>query len=213
MKNLIILGSGGHSKVVGETALENKNINEIAYLDDKFSKKNFFQNNSYNNKVIGKIDDIFTSSIRNKYELGFVAIGDNLLRKTLFEKLINLGYTCPNLINSKASVSPTALVKQGVAILANAVIQPEVQIGLGTIINTSAIVDHESLISEYTHICPGVNIAGQVKIGSNCFVGIGSSIIQNITIGNNVIIGAGSLVINDIPSNSKAYGVPAKIVT
>ena len=191
MKNLIILGSGGHSKVVGETALENKNINEIAYLDDKFCKKNFYQNNSLNNKVIGKIDEIFTSSIRNKYELGFVAIGDNLLRKSLFGKLINLGYICPNLINSKASV----------------------QVGLGTIINTSAIVDHETLISDYTHICPGVNIAGQVKIGSNCFVGIGSSIIQNITIGNNVIIGAGSLVIDDIPSNSKVYGVPAKIVT
>ena len=213
MKNLIILGSGGHSKVVSETALENKTINEIAYLDDKFCKENFYQNNSLNNKVIGKIDDIFTSSIRNKYELGFVAIGDNLLRKNLLGKLINLGYICPNLINSKASVSTTAIVNRGAAILANAVIQAEVQIGLGTIINTSAIVDHETLISDYTHICPGVNIAGQVKIGSNCFVGIGSSIIQNITIGNNVIIGAGSLVIDDIPSNSKVYGVPAKIVT
>ena len=59
-------------------------------------KKIFFKNNSHNNKVIGKIDDISTSSIRNKYELGFVAIGDNLLlRKTLFEKLINLGLYLP----------------------------------------------------------------------------------------------------------------------
>ena len=87
MKNLIILGSGGHSKVVGETALENKTINEIAYLDDKFCKKNFSQNDLLNYKVIGKIDDIFTSSIRNKFELGFVAIGDNILRKSLFDKL------------------------------------------------------------------------------------------------------------------------------
>ena len=213
MKNLIILGSGGHSKVVGETATENPNINEIAYLDDKFNKKKFFENTSLENKIIGKLDDIFTTSIRNKYELGFVAIGDNKLRKSLFEKLQDLGYVCPNLINSKAYVSPTAIIKSGVAIFANAVIQAEVKIGLGTIINTNAIIDHETLISEYTHICPGVNIAGQVKIGSNCFVGIGSSIIQNINIGNNVIIGAGSVVINDIPSNSKVYGVHARIVT
>ncbi len=213
MKNLIILGSGGHSKVVGETASEISTINEIAYLDDKFSNKIFVRKNSLDNKIIGKIDDIFSSSIRNKYELGFVAIGDNILRKSLFQKLIDLGYTCPNLISSKASVSPTAIISPGVAIFANAAIQAEVQIGLGTIVNTNAIIDHETIISEYTHICPGVNIAGQVKIGSNCFVGIGSSIIQNIKIGNNVIIGAGSLVIKDIPSNSKVYGVPARIVT
>ena len=213
MKNLIILGSGGHSKVVGETAAENPKINEIAYLDDKFITKKNFQKNSLDNKIIGKIDDICKTSIRNKYKLGFVAIGDNLLRKSLLGKLIDLGYNCPNLINSKATVSPTARINSGTAIFANAVIQAEVKIGLGTIINTNAIIDHETLIAEYTHICPGVNIAGQVKIGSNCFVGIGSSIIQNIKIGNNVIIGAGSLVINDIPSNSKVYGVPARIVT
>jgi len=211
LKNLIILGSGGHSKVVGETALENKSIREIAYLDDKFSK-NSFQQEFLSHSIIGSIDDISDKSIREKYQLGFVAIGDNKIRKSLFKKLMALGYTCPKLIHSKALVSPSAMINPGVAVFANSVIQAEVKIGNGSIINTSAIIDHESVISEYTHICPGVNIAGGVRIGSNCFVGIGSSIIQNITIGNNVLIGAGSLVINDIPSNKKVYGVPARIV-
>ncbi len=212
MKNLIILGSGGHSKVVGETASGNPLVNEIAFLDDNFNK-NDFKKNLLTYPIIGKINDIFNKSIRDKYEFGFVAIGENKLRKSLFRKLMSLKYTCPNLIHPKASISPSAIIDQGTAIFANAVIQSEVKVGMGTIINTNAIIDHESLISDYTHICPGVNIAGQVKIGSNCFVGIGSSIIQNIKIGNNVIIGAGSVVINDIPSNSKVYGVPAKVVT
>lgn len=39
-----------------------------------------------------------------------------------------------------------------------------------------------------------------------------SSIIPKITIGKNVIIGAGSVVTKDIPDNSMALGIPAKVL-
>lgn len=49
-------------------------------------------------------------------------------------------------------------------------------------------------------------------IGDNCFLGAGAKIIGSITIGNNVMIGAQSVVTKDVPDNSIAMGVPAKIV-
>ena len=53
---------------------------------------------------------------------------------------------------------------------------------------------------------------GRIKIGNNVHIGIDSIIMPKVTIGDNVIIGAGSVVTKNIPSNSVAVGVPAKII-
>ncbi|MDA3061843.1 MULTISPECIES: acyltransferase [unclassified Campylobacter] len=51
-----------------------------------------------------------------------------------------------------------------------------------------------------------------VKIGNRVFIGARSLIMPGVSIGDNVVIGAGSLVTKDIPSNSLAFGSPAKVV-
>ena len=53
---------------------------------------------------------------------------------------------------------------------------------------------------------------GQIKVGNNVFIGMGSIIMPGVIIGNNVIIGAGSIVSKNIPDNSVACGVPAKVI-
>lgn len=53
---------------------------------------------------------------------------------------------------------------------------------------------------------------GKVKIGNNVWLGENVTILKGVTIGDNVIIGLGSVVTRDIPSNSVAVGIPAKVV-
>ena len=53
---------------------------------------------------------------------------------------------------------------------------------------------------------------GRIIIKDNVFIGIKSIIMPNVTIGNNCIICAGSIVTKDIPDNSVAVGVPAKVI-
>ena len=53
---------------------------------------------------------------------------------------------------------------------------------------------------------------GKVKIGNNVHVGIDTIIMPGVTIGDNVIIGCGAVVTKNIPSNSVAVGVPAKVI-
>ncbi len=62
-----------------------------------------------------------------------------------------------------------------------------------------------------TKLFLGYDKIGKVVIGNNVFVGQGSIILPNVKIGDRVIIGAGSVVADDIPSNSVAYGNPAKV--
>jgi len=61
---------------------------------------------------------------------------------------------------------------------------------------------------EYTF----VNTKKPVKIGDRCWIGTNVIIQPGVTIGDNVVIGSASVVTKDIPSNSIAVGVPAKVI-
>lgn len=52
-----------------------------------------------------------------------------------------------------------------------------------------------------------------IQVGSYVFIGVNSIIMPGVKIGCNVVIGAGSVVTKDIPDNSVAIGVPAKVVS
>jgi len=206
MKKLLILGAGGHAKVIKETAMESSKFNTFHYLDDN---KNLIKENK---NIIGEFKDLFLDSIKSIYKNAFIAVGDSKKREKLFKNLIKEGYNLPVLIHPTSWVSKSAKISEGSIILANSTIQANVTIGSNVIINNNCSIDHDSIIENSSHICPGVNLAGNVRIGKRTWVGIGSSIIQNIEIGNDVLIGAGSVITKSLPDSIKAYGVPAKII-
>ncbi len=200
-KKLVIIGAGGHGKVVADIAKRN-GYEEILFLDDDTSKKN---NGLY--PVVGKINDY--KKYKNQYDF-FVAIGNNEIRKKISEELLNDGIYLINLIHPSAILDATVKLQNGIAIMANVVVNADTNLSRGVIVNTSATVDHDCSIDSYTHICPGVHIAGGVEIGSNVWVGIGTSVINQIHIFSDVTIGAGAVVIKDIEKKGTYIGVPTK---
>ncbi len=54
--------------------------------------------------------------------------------------------------------------------------------------------------------------SGKVKIGSNIYFGTDVIVLKGVTIGDNCVIAAGSIITKDIPSNSVAAGMPAKVI-
>lgn len=81
-----------------------------------------------------------------------------------------------------------------------------VMIGPGTLITT---VGHPLSPEGRRH---HGGFAKPVNIGNDVWIGGNVVILPGITIGNNVVVGAGAVVTKDIPSNSVALGVPAKVV-
>ena len=51
-----------------------------------------------------------------------------------------------------------------------------------------------------------------IVLGKNVWVGSNATILQGVTIGDNAVIGAGAVVTGDIPANTVAACVPAKVV-
>ncbi|MDO8470610.1 MAG: acyltransferase [bacterium] len=77
------------------------------------------------------------------------------------------------------------------------VIEDEVQIGSHCSIYSVSTIDDKQ---------------GKVVLKKNCRIGSHSVVMPGVTIGENAIVGAFSFVKADIPANSLAVGIPAKVV-
>jgi sugar O-acyltransferase (sialic acid O-acetyltransferase NeuD family) len=95
--------------------------------------------------------------------------------------------------------------------MAGAVVNAFTKIGRGCIVNTGATIDHDCLLHDFVHISPGVHLAGDVRVSACSWIGIGASIKQGMSIGAKTTVAAGSVVISNIPADSIALGVPAKV--
>ncbi len=59
---------------------------------------------------------------------------------------------------------------------------------------------------------PDLEITKPITLGDNVYIGNNVIILPGVTIGSNVVIGAGAIVSKDIPDNSLAVGVPARVI-
>lgn len=203
MKNkLLIVGAGGHGKVIADIALEMNKWDEVSFLDDNEDLKTVL-----GLKVLGKLSD--ASKYIKDWDL-FVAIGSNAIRAKVVGRLEAQGATVPILIHPSAVVGTQVELGFGTAVMAGAVINCCSVIGKGCIINTAATVDHDNWIEDYVHISPGAHLAGTVRVGRESWLGIGCIISHNITVSRNCMIGAGAVVINDLTEPGTYIGVPAR---
>jgi len=207
MNQLLILGAGGHGKVMAEAAEAKGVWNKIALLDDRFA----ILDGSLRWPVLAKIDK--AERFVSEYSHAIVAIGDFRKRLEWLDMLSSLGFRIPTLIHPTAWVSPSASLAEGCVVMANATVQADARLGRGCIVNTGASVDHDCQIGDGVHICPGVSLGGDVSVGHGSWLGIGCSVIQGVHIGGHVTVGAGAAVIRDISDCLTVVGVPARGVS
>jgi sugar O-acyltransferase (sialic acid O-acetyltransferase NeuD family) len=204
---LLLIGSGGHCRVVIDTA-KRLGFDMLGIIDINY--------NGNKEKILGVpvIGGVSTLSELDPKEVSVnVSIGDNFIREKFFSIAKAKGFPTPSIISPTAIVSEYATINSGNFINNAAIINTGVEIGENSIINTGAIIEHEVVIGDHSHICPGVKIGGRVSIGEASFIGIGANIIDKVEVGDHAVIGAGSVIIGDVESHSKVVGVYGKKIT
>jgi serine O-acetyltransferase len=81
---------------------------------------------------------------------------------------------------------------------------------IGVVINTSVRGGSRVVVEHLVTI--GAEKGESPVLGDNVFLGAGAKVVGPVRIGNNVRIGANAVVVDDIPDNSTAVGIPAKVV-
>jgi sugar O-acyltransferase (sialic acid O-acetyltransferase NeuD family) len=197
VKPLILLGAGGHAKVLlslvraldlpvlGVCAPELVN-QEVSFWRDI--------------RVLGTGDDLNDFS---PDEIALVnalgrRVGDNHGRQRVFENFKAKGYYFPVLVHPQACVDKDASLQEGVQIMAGAVVCADVRIGNNVIVNTRAAIDHDCVIEEHVHIAPGAVLCGNVSIGKRAFIASGAILTPGVKIGENTVVGAGASIVRDV---------------
>jgi len=202
LTDLLIIGSGGHSKVVVEALYSNYGDKLIHIVDHDKLRQGELLLSKYK---IGLLNDW-----TNKDALFHTAIGSNIERRVISSKALSEGKVFFNIIHNQSLVSKSAVLASGIFIAAKTIIAAESRIQDGCIINHSSIIDHDCLIGEYSHIAPNVTLGGGVQIGNDCLIGAGAVILPNIKIGNGTTVGAGSVITKNISDNQTIIGNPGR---
>ncbi|MBO5312809.1 MAG: acetyltransferase [Clostridia bacterium] len=198
-KRVVIIGAGGHGKVIADIARACGDI-VVGFLDDAYDKETDF----YGTRIIGKTD----LYVNYKCDCEFiVAIGSNSIRKRIADDLSVNWYTA---VHPSAQISKSAEIGEGTTVMPNAVVNADTVIGRHCIINTGAVIEHDCEIGDYTHISPRGVVCGVSKVGKNVWLGAGSIVIHVKSVCDDVVVGAGSVVTKSIEEKGTYVGIPCK---
>lgn len=124
-KKLLILGAGGHGKVVREVAMSIKDETTL------YDSVDFLDDNS--KEAIGKIEEL--EKWKDQYDEVFCGIGNNAVRQSLLKKAEQLGMDIPVLIHPTAYISPTACIEKGTIVEPKAIVNANSYVKTGCIIS------------------------------------------------------------------------------
>lgn len=206
MAGLLIVGAGGHGKVVAEAAAATGRWSALAFLDDRFPSLA-----SVNGLAVrGALAD--APALLAEFSDAVVAIGHCRTRLRVLHDLRRWGFALPTVVHPTAWVSPSATLGEGTVVFAQVAIHACARLGAGCIANTGCSIDHDAALGDGVHVCPGARLAGEVTVGDASWLGIGSSVIQRVRVGADVTVGAGAAVVRALPDGVTAVGVPARVI-
>jgi len=207
---LLLAGAKSHAKEVLQVFIDGKNSpSKLCFFDDISTN---IEDSLYNKFPI--LRSIEAARNHFKKSPNFVlALGIPRLRKLLSDKLAAEGGYLTSIIASSAYIGQYNVeLETGLNLMHAVMVSNDVKIGKGTLINAFASIHHDVRIGEYCEVSPHATLLGGCEIGNLTAIGANATILPEIRIGKNVQIGAGAVVNKNIPDNSLAVGVPAKII-
>lgn len=201
MEDIVIIGFGGHAKVVADSIEQSGVYNIVGYTDVEKRANHY--------RYIGKDDklgELYKSGVR-KAVIGIGYLGMSKKRDEIVSFARDVGYEFPVICDSTAVIARDVTIGEGTYVGKNVVINADSKVGKYCIINTGSIIEHENVIGDFSHISIGTILCGEVSVGNHTMVGAGTTVIQCKTIGDNCIVGANSTVLSDVNDNMKVYGI------
>ncbi len=200
---ILVIGAGGHGKVVADIF---RCLGQPVYgfLDDDPAT---WGTTRLGLPVLGAVDRWHVYA-----PTGLVlGIGEIAARTQIVERLgaCAAGLWC-NAVHPRATVAASACLGRGIVVVAGAVVNPDATLGDHSIVNTGATVDHDCVVGAHAHIGPGAHLAGGVQVGPEAFIGMGANVTPWRTIGHGAVVGAGAVVVHDVPCHVTVKGIPAR---
>jgi len=168
MKNILLIGGGGHCKSVIDVIEQEAKFSIAGIID----KKERVGEKVFDYNIIGSDKDL--EEMVSRYSYAIVSVGhvkSNDARVNIYKRLKELGFKTPTIISPLAYVSKHAKVGGGTVVMHHAVINAGATVGENCIINTKALIEHDCIVEDNCHLSTSAVLNGGVKLKKNSFFG------------------------------------------
>lgn len=200
MSTLLILGAGGHGRVVADAAVASGAWSRVIASDRDPAR--------CAGELLPGVALLPLDAALKIAGAVHVAIGSAAARER--EASAIAGRLLATVVHPRASVSAHAQVAPGCFVGAQSVLGPRAVLGESVIVNHGAVVDHDVEVGAYSHIAPLVALGGGVRIGRAVLVGSGASVLPGKRVGDGIVVGSGAVVVDDLTEPGVYAGVPAR---
>jgi sugar O-acyltransferase (sialic acid O-acetyltransferase NeuD family) len=200
---LLIVGGGGHCKVVIDALLSRGVAADALHLADDDARL-------HGRSVLGVV-------VRGALAVALpaggefhVSIGHNTARERVARCCGEAGLRPRTVRHPGAVIAPSSTLGAGSFVAAGAIVGPSARIGEHCIVNHGAVVDHDCVIGACSHVAPRATLGGAVRVGARTLIGAGATVLPGVEIGDDCVVGAGAVVLGDVPAGATMVGVPAQ---
>jgi UDP-perosamine 4-acetyltransferase len=208
MRRCVILGGGGHARVLIDSLLL---VGQVELHGILLPDESQWGSDVFGVPVLGG-DELLPSLAAqgvDSFVVGLGSVGDSSIRKRLFRYGLDQGLDVLSVCHPKAILSPRARYGRGGQFLPGSIVNAGAVIGENVIINSGAIIEHDCQIGDNVHVATGAHLSGTVIVGAGAHIGTGAVVRQGIEIGENALVGAGAVVVKNVPPDTLVIGVPA----
>ena len=210
MKSVLIFGAGGHGS---EVLWLIHNLNQVephyqvlGFCDDSEKLKG---STFCDFPVLGTPEAVDSQLAEKPYF--FAAVGQNSMRKRVVKRMEALGWKPITLIDPSAVVSQNCQIGEGSYVGVACNISPHAQIGRHAIVHNQSSIGHDTRMQDFSQVAPGGRLLGHAHLAQAAYVGSNAVVYPGKTVGASAVLAACSFALTDIPANSTAMGVPARL--
>jgi sugar O-acyltransferase (sialic acid O-acetyltransferase NeuD family) len=196
---LVILGAGGHGRVVADAALAAGGWARVVATDRNPAR------------CVGELlPNVQLLPLEEAFALPGAAVHVAIGSAEAREREAGAVRTrLATIVHPRACVSPFAVLEPGCFVAAQAVVAPRARLGAGVIVNHGAVVDHDVQVGAFSHVAPLAALGGEASVGRGVLVGAGAAVLPQRRLGDGVVLGAGAVARADIADAGTYAGVPA----
>jgi len=204
MKQVIIIGAGGHSAEIDDyfqyakKKLPDFELEIVGYIDDNALS---YGNYDFTAPFLG---DILSHPVRKDVHY-IMGIANLKYRRPIIERFLAEGAVFTSFIHPDAYISPSSKIGTGVVIAPGVNVGPKVSIGDFTLINSRSSMGHDTKVGSYNFICPNVCFSGFTVVGDENLFGINSATIPVIQIGSRNKIAAGMVLDKNVGDDEVVF--------
>ena len=210
MEKIILIGGGTHVQYSIDIIQKENKYQILGIVDDNIK----VGDELFGFPILGGKEDLQVITKKYNVNNGIITIGDNWIRKNIFDYVSDLvpSFKWVNAIHPSVIIGSNVTLGVGVIAMAGVIFNPGAFIGNFTFYATGCQIEHDCNIGDFASVSAGSVLGGFVSVGKYSAITMNVTIFDRLSIGDNTVVGSASLVTKSLPSNVLAYGNPTKII-